>query len=176
MKQNWEESSEFLTESEFKDLQQIFSSSLELKKLKTWKNIDNDADILLHNLSKVNFQKLQQMGESMLSEGTQGTLELLRTLLKDEDNNSKIDHLNTDVCYILNLLRFSCEIIKNDITKRKNTERDIDVFIKSHIFSCFDGVVDRHFGEPVSRASRECCQKVTENAEGYHLDWLFSVC
>ncbi|CAJ0921236.1 16239_t:CDS:2, partial [Entrophospora sp. SA101] len=87
MKQNWEESSEFLTESEFKDLQQIFSSSLELKKLKTWKNIDNDADILLHNLSKVNFQKLQQMGESMLSEGTQGTLELLRTLLKDEDNN-----------------------------------------------------------------------------------------
>ncbi|CAH1768542.1 12052_t:CDS:2, partial [Entrophospora sp. SA101] len=101
-----EESSEFLTESEFKDLQQIFSSSLELKKLKTWKNIDNDADILLHNLSKVNFQKLQQMGESMLSEGTQGTLELLRTLLKDEDNNSKIDHLNTDVCYILNLLRF----------------------------------------------------------------------
>ncbi|CAJ0921240.1 8166_t:CDS:2 [Entrophospora sp. SA101] len=137
MKQNWEESSEFLTESEFKDLQQIFSSSLELKKLKTWKNIDNDADILLHNLSKVNFQKLQQMGESMLSEGTQGTLELLRTLLKDEDNNNAYEK-NDKIKQIKRLTKKAKTKVNERVQKLKEKVNAIKENFKTYILQEFE--------------------------------------
>jgi len=40
-----------------------------------------------------------------------------------------------------------------------------------------DGVADQHFGEMVSRASRDrrvSALDSSENAEGYHIDWMFT--
>ncbi|RHZ58197.1 hypothetical protein Glove_375g6 [Diversispora epigaea] len=64
------------------------------------------------------------------------------------------DCMNPDVAFIFDLIRFTCEMISKGITQQPNTERDIDVFIKRHIFSCFDTILDIHFGEMVSRFSR----------------------
>ncbi|PKY39970.1 hypothetical protein RhiirA4_453266 [Rhizophagus irregularis] len=41
--------------------------------------------------------------------------------------------------------------MRNDLPQQQNSERDIDMFIKRHIFSCFDTILDSHFGEVVSR-------------------------
>lgn len=35
-------------------------------------------------------------------------------------------------------------MIAEGIPMRENSERDVDVFINTHIFSCLKGVVDRH--------------------------------
>ncbi|PKY57796.1 hypothetical protein RhiirA4_125719 [Rhizophagus irregularis] len=43
------------------------------------------------------------------------------------------------------------ELMRNDLPQQQNSERDIDMFIKRHIFSCFDTILDSHFGEVVSR-------------------------
>ncbi len=45
---------------------------------------------------------------------------------------------------LFEFLFINCEMIKKKISKRKNTERDIDVFIKNFIFSCLDNIMDRH--------------------------------
>jgi len=87
------------------------------------------------------------------------------------------DCLDDDVGYIFELLRYACQWIKKTIPQRHNSERDIDVFVKTHVFSCFDGVADQHFGEMVSRASRDRRANALDspdNAEGYHIDWMFT--
>ncbi|CAI2195320.1 18237_t:CDS:2, partial [Funneliformis geosporum] len=68
-------------------------------------------------------------------------------------------------------------MIDKKIPQRENSERDIDVIFKSHMFSCFDDIMDLHFGEMVSRASRQRRTQAidaSDKAEGYHLDWLFT--
>ncbi|CAB4411027.1 unnamed protein product [Rhizophagus irregularis] len=50
-----------------------------------------------------------------------------------------------------NQFRIIGEIMRNDLPQQQNSERDIDMFIKRHIFSCFDTILDSHFGEVVSR-------------------------
>ncbi|CAG8785674.1 6304_t:CDS:2, partial [Gigaspora rosea] len=65
-----------------------------------------------------------------------------------------------------------------DIPQRENSERDIDVIFKSHMFSCFDKIMDFRFGEIVSRASRQrhiLAIGASDKAEGYHTDWLFTI-
>ncbi|RUP45327.1 LOW QUALITY PROTEIN: hypothetical protein BC936DRAFT_148311 [Jimgerdemannia flammicorona] len=91
----------------------------------------------------------------------------------------ELDGEDWSVRYILNLLRYICEMITKQIPQRKNTERDIDIFIKVHIFACLDQVLDRHFGEMVSRASRARRSHAlgldnAENAEGHRIDWMFT--
>ncbi|CAI2189210.1 903_t:CDS:2 [Funneliformis geosporum] len=68
-------------------------------------------------------------------------------------------------------------MIAKGIPQRQNSERDIEMFIKRHIFSCFDTILDSHFGEVVSRASRNRRTEAIDassNTEGYHLDWMFT--
>ncbi|CAG8664866.1 15418_t:CDS:2, partial [Acaulospora morrowiae] len=82
-----------------------------------------------------------------------------------------------DVCYIIELLRYTYNMIDKKIPQRENSERDIDVIFKNHLFSCFDDIMDLHFGEVVSRASRQRRTQAidaSDKAEGYHLDWLFT--
>jgi len=107
---------------------------------------------------------------SATDEATQSAAEIIQ----------ESDAEDWSVRYIMNLLRFTCEMISKQIPQRKNTERDFDVFFKVHIFSCFDQVLDRHFGELVSRASRArraralALDNASENAEGHRIDWLFT--
>jgi hypothetical protein len=77
----------------------------------------------------------------------------------------------------MELIRYTCEMLAKNIPQRKNSERDIDMFIKRHIFSCLDDILDSHFGEMVSRASRDRKSEATDaskNTEGFHLDWKFT--
>ncbi|RUS20196.1 hypothetical protein BC937DRAFT_86195, partial [Endogone sp. FLAS-F59071] len=67
--------------------------------------------------------------------------------------------------YIFELLRYTCEWISESIASRHNSERDIDMFVKSHIFSCLKGVTDQHLASALDSP---------DNAEGYHVDWMFT--
>ncbi|CAB5362726.1 unnamed protein product [Rhizophagus irregularis] len=76
-------------------------------------------------------------------------------LFDDEPTNNKTlsfvleenDYLDKEVGYILELVRYTCEMLGIGIPQRKNSERDIDMLIKRHIFACFDDILDTHFGE-----------------------------
>ncbi|PKY47545.1 hypothetical protein RhiirA4_210906 [Rhizophagus irregularis] len=80
------------------------------------------------------------------------------------------------------------------IPQRKNSEKDIDMFIKRHIFACFDDILDTHLyvllypqvlfiidntdyihisGEMVFRSSRDRRNEATDapdKVEGFHPD------
>lgn len=147
--------------------------------------------------------QLHTIGEIVRPKGTHGAILELQNLLnnikeqkvpesdnlfEDEKNNETDQHeeispltpddcMNPDVAFIFDLIRYTCEMIAKGITQRPNSERDIDIFIKRHIFSCFDTILDSHFGEVVSRASRSrraVAINAPSNAEGYHLDWMFT--
>ncbi|RUS23791.1 hypothetical protein BC938DRAFT_474622, partial [Jimgerdemannia flammicorona] len=149
---------------------------------------------------QLNDSQLQSIGRIVLIEGVRGavkqTLHLVGNAMAsvepslnddDSDNDGKnvtsVDLLkeedcnHADVCYIFNLLRYCCEMLDKGIPQRNNSERDIDIAIKAHIFSCLDNILDKHYGEIVSRASRNrrtLAIGASKNAEGYHVDWLFS--
>ncbi|POG61818.1 hypothetical protein GLOIN_2v1485939 [Rhizophagus irregularis DAOM 181602=DAOM 197198] len=73
-------------------------------------------------------------------------------LFDDEPTNNKTlsfvleenDYLDKEVGYILELVRYTCEMLGIGIPQRKNSERDIDMLIKRHIFACFDDILDTH--------------------------------
>ncbi|CAG8601311.1 4881_t:CDS:2, partial [Paraglomus occultum] len=126
-----------------------------------WTILDPIAERCLQTLAK-----LCKIGKIVRLEGMRGAIleiqnmarnaemrSLNVSLFDEEDTNDKEkpellvkeeDYLNPDVQYIVDLIRFT-----------ENSERDIDIFIKRHIFSCLDNVLDSHFGEMVSRASRD---------------------
>ncbi|CAG8717268.1 16709_t:CDS:10, partial [Funneliformis mosseae] len=174
-----------------------------LKSLSKVNNVDISVSILLINISfgsQLDSYQLRTIGETVRPKGTHGAILRLQemsiknpiTLEADDlfydgyidkifheeisllDPN---DHLDPDVAYIFDLIRYTCEMIAKGIPNRQNSERDIDIFIKRHIFSCFDDILDSHFGEVVSRASRDRRVNAVDapsNAEGYHLDWMFT--
>ncbi|CAG8569672.1 6042_t:CDS:10 [Ambispora gerdemannii] len=187
-----------MSENELSELNAKFSSLLE-----NWATLEPKAESYLQSLEKLDNDQLRTIGETVRPKGTHGAILELQKLLEnikerevpesdnlfeDEKDNKTDQHkeispltpddcMNPDVAFIFDLIRFTCEMISKGITQRPNTERDIDVFIKRHIFSCFDTILDSHFGEMVSRSSRnrraEAINAPT-NAEGYHLDWMFT--
>ncbi|CAG8541090.1 3645_t:CDS:10, partial [Funneliformis mosseae] len=186
-----------LSESELSDLNAMFSSAL-----KDWTVLEPSAEKCLKSLSKLDSYQLRTIGETVRPKGTHGAIlrlqEMISTknpiILEDDDlfydgyidEDIKIfseeislldhnNHLDPDVAYIFDLIRYTCEMIAKGIPSRQNSERDIDVFIKRHIFLCFDDILDS--GEVVSRASRDRRANAVDapsNAEGYHLDWMFT--
>ncbi|RIB20891.1 hypothetical protein C2G38_1152944 [Gigaspora rosea] len=190
-----------MSEDELSELNTKFSSLLE-----NWTTLEPEAERCLQSLEKLDNDQLRTIGEIVRPKGTYGAILELQKLLenKKEQNASELDnlfedendfnkedngdhkeilsltledHTNPDVAFILDLIRYTCEMIAKGITQRPNSERDIDIFIKKHIFSCFDTILDSHFGEAVSRASRNRRAEAIDapnNAEGYHLDWMFT--
>ncbi|CAG8680873.1 43157_t:CDS:10 [Gigaspora margarita] len=181
---------DLLSESDLSDLNAMFSSAL-----KDWTVLEPSAEKCLKSLSKLDSYQLRIIGESVRPMGTHGAILRLQEMTSTRnqiileaddlfydgyiDEDIKIfpeetslldhnDHLDPDV---------ACEMIAKGIPNRQNSERDIDIFIKRHIFSCFDDILDSHFGEVVSRASRDRRANAVDapsNAEGYHLDWMFT--
>ncbi|RUS22904.1 hypothetical protein BC937DRAFT_95225 [Endogone sp. FLAS-F59071] len=146
---------------------------------------------------KLNCNQLREIAGVVRSEGTRGAILRLQKILQNieastsepglfgDDNVTdgilptveEADHIDPDVQYVLDLFRFTCEMLGKGIPQRKNSERDVDVFIKTHIFSCFDDILDRHFGDMVSRASRDRRMEALDapdHTEGFHIDWLFT--
>ncbi|CAG8707121.1 12098_t:CDS:2, partial [Dentiscutata heterogama] len=183
-----------MSEDELLELNAKFSSLLE-----NWTTLEPKAESCLQSLEKLDNDQLRIIGEIVRPRGTHGAIIELQKLLEkikehkvpesdnlfdekdnETDQHEEISPLTPDDCmnpdsYVT--ISFRCEMISKGITQRPNTERDIDVFIKRHIFACFDTILDSHFGEMVSRSSRnrraEAINAPT-NAEGYHLDWMFT--
>ncbi|RUS27434.1 hypothetical protein BC938DRAFT_483254 [Jimgerdemannia flammicorona] len=145
-----------------------------------WTVLQAPAERCLKSLAKLTTKQLKKVAKLVRPMGTSGAILQIQQMLKtggeeemnlfvvkdnpdlqdDEQDNetfliNKDDYLDDDVAYILDLLRYIYEMITLGIPSRENSERDIDIFVNSHIFSCFNGILDNHFGEIVSRASRE---------------------
>ncbi|CAG8541644.1 1888_t:CDS:10 [Acaulospora morrowiae] len=189
---------DLLSESDLSDLNAMFSSAL-----KDWTVLEPSAEKCLKSLSKLDSYQLRTIGETVRPKGIHGAILRLQEMISNRnpiileagdlfydgyiDEDTEISHeeislldandlLDPDVAYIFDLIRYTCEMIAKGIPNRENSERDIDVFIKRHIFSCFDDILDSHFGEVVSRASRDRRANAVDapsNAEGYHVDWMF---
>ncbi|CAG8499081.1 5819_t:CDS:10 [Funneliformis mosseae] len=185
-----------LSQNDQVNVRKLISSALWIGQPNEWTVLVPPAERCLGSLAKLTTKQLKKIAKTVKPNGIHGAVLEIRNILtsseveesnpflivenKDESNKNLIreeDHLNKDVSYILELLRYTYEMIDIGIPQRHNSERDIDVFIKSTIFSCFNGIVDRHFGETVSRASRDRRRKAIDASsyvEGYHIDWLFT--
>ncbi|CAG8467813.1 9165_t:CDS:10 [Funneliformis caledonium] len=185
-----------LSQNDQENVRKLISSALWIGQPNEWTVLVPPAERCLGSLAKLTTKQLKKIAKTVKPNGIHGSVLEIRNILtsseveesnpflivenKDESNKNLIreeDHLNKDVSYILELLRYTYEMIDIGIPQRHNSERDIDVFIKSTIFSCFNGIVDRHFGETVSRASRDRRRKAIDassDVEGYHIDWLFT--
>ncbi|CAI2181372.1 15231_t:CDS:10 [Funneliformis geosporum] len=194
---------DFLSESDLSDLNAVFLSALKNwtvlepsaeKCLKSLAKLDSYQLRIIGETVRPKgthgaIIRLQEMLKNIRDPVTPVTLEaddLFCDGYLDEDNKifheetpllDLKDHMDPDVAYIFDLVRYTCEMIAKGIPDRQNSERDIDIFIKRHIFSCFDDILDSHFGEVVSRASRDRRANAIDapdKAEGYHLDWMFT--
>ncbi|RUS27931.1 hypothetical protein BC938DRAFT_482555, partial [Jimgerdemannia flammicorona] len=171
--------SEF-SSSEFEELNAVFASALNSgNPKKDLMLVETLPESYLQMLGKFDSNQLKSIGNLVKIEGIYDQI-----LFEDEVSTSpspadmqEEDCTHDDVGYIFELLRYTCEWISESIASRHNSERDIDMFVKSHIFSCLKGVADQHFGEMVSRASRDrraSALDSPDNAEGYHVDWMFT--
>ncbi|CAB4373799.1 unnamed protein product [Rhizophagus irregularis] len=126
-----------------------------------WTVLEPVAERCLQSLAKLNNEQIRMIGEMVKYEGIHGAN----------------DYLDKEVGYILELVRYTCEMLGKGILQRKNSENDIDMFIKRHIFACFYDILDTHFGEMVFRSSRDRRSEATDapdKVEGFHPDLLFT--
>ncbi|CAG8587086.1 2938_t:CDS:2, partial [Funneliformis caledonium] len=190
---------DFISEEEFSELNAIFSDVLNIGHQNDWTVLEPVAERCLQSLAKLNNEQIRMIGEMVKYEGIHGAVCKLRKIIQnieelnieepdlfdDEPTNNKTlslvleenDYLDKEVGYILELVRYTCEMLDKRIPQRKNSERDIDMFIKRHIFACFDDILDTHFGEMVSRSSRDRRSEASDapdKVEGFHLDWMFT--
>ncbi|CAB5356580.1 unnamed protein product [Rhizophagus irregularis] len=121
------------------------------------------AERCLQSLAKLNNEQIRMIGEMVKYEGIHGAVCKLRKIIQNiEELNLENDYLDKEVGYILELVRYTCEMLGKGIPQRKNSENDIDMFIKRHIFACFDDILDTHFGEMVFRSSRDRRSEATD--------------
>ncbi|RUS28034.1 hypothetical protein BC938DRAFT_482430 [Jimgerdemannia flammicorona] len=89
---------------------------------------------------------------------------------------SSIDPGNEEILWLFDVLHQIYTNIKLGITNRHNSEGDIDVYYNSLLFRTLATIVDVHYGEVCSRASRERQQSAvdgTKTDEGSKVDWIF---
>ncbi|GES83370.1 hypothetical protein GLOIN_2v221147 [Rhizophagus clarus] len=171
-------------ESSLKPIYAIFSSSL-----KNWTVLDPATERCLQSLTKLNSDQLRMIGEIVRFKGTYGAILELQEMLKDIkkqtisepddlfddedtfDNEHDIsaneetpllaleDHLNPDVAYTFDLIRFTCEMIAKGIPQRQNTERGYRHSLWRSKGYHFDWMFTKHnlgggmLSKPVLRAS-----------------------
>ncbi|CAI2183056.1 15220_t:CDS:2 [Funneliformis geosporum] len=150
-----------LSQSDQEEVRTLISSALRIGQTNEWTNVGPSADRCLGSLAKLTTKQLKKIAKIVKPNGIHGAVLEIRNILTsseveksspflliDDESESNInlireeDYLNKGVSYILELLRYTYEMI--DMGIHHNSERDIDVFIKSTIFSCFNGIVDRH--------------------------------
>ncbi|CAG8660294.1 3836_t:CDS:2, partial [Gigaspora rosea] len=185
---------EIIMEQEFISLKKTLLSYLP----SDWKVVEPPVERCLHSIAMLDENGLKKVAKITAYHGICGAIKKIRRILAtsikiEEDNPFLVspateittsndiikdeDAHHPDVRYIIELLRYTYEMIDKKIPQRKNSERDIDVIFKSHMFSCFDKIMDFRFGEIVSRASRQrhiLAIGASDKAEGYHTDWLFT--
>ncbi|KAI9088814.1 hypothetical protein DFS34DRAFT_654730 [Phlyctochytrium arcticum] len=65
------------------------------------------------------------------------------------------DIKNPDIVFIQTCLRMWRDAVEDNYASRENTERDGDVTFMTSLFKVYRGLYDCHFGEAISRPSRE---------------------
>nr|CAG8598010.1 6939_t:CDS:2 [Entrophospora candida] len=148
------------------DLQTTFSTALNIGHPKNdWTVLEPIAERCLQSLSRLDSGQIQYRGAEPRARFICD---------ENPNNNTipfafieEVDYLDKGVSHILELPRYTsafcyfaytssferliphffaigCEMLAKGIPQRKNTERDIDIFIKRHIFSCFDDILGSH--------------------------------
>ncbi|POG80478.1 hypothetical protein GLOIN_2v1868900, partial [Rhizophagus irregularis DAOM 181602=DAOM 197198] len=133
---------DFITEEEFSELNAIFSNILNIGHQNDWTVLEPVAERCLQSLAKLNNEQIRMIGEMFKYEGIHGAVCKLRKIIQnieelnieepdlfdDEPTNNKTlslvleenDYLDKEVGYILELVRYTCEIFrqKNSATKK----------------------------------------------------------
>ncbi|KAI8822811.1 hypothetical protein BJ741DRAFT_635165 [Chytriomyces cf. hyalinus JEL632] len=131
-------------------------------------NGDGESD---HDEAEVFFESAETAG----SDDAIKILEILQSIIVSVDiSKEKFGRMTEDIVYCMNLFKSSYEMIAVGVPNRFNTERDVDVWFLFAMFKCFSQVAAIHYGEPVSRASRDRRQIASVTSEGYHLDYMFT--
>ncbi|RUO96498.1 hypothetical protein BC936DRAFT_141933 [Jimgerdemannia flammicorona] len=189
--------SEF-SSSEFEELNAVFASALNSgNPKKDLMPVETLPESYLQMLGKFDSNQLKSIGNLVKIEGIyvkpknswgpkkrtrfcskmRCQLHHLQLICKRRTVHMTMSDIFLSFSVIRMFVILQCEWISESIASRHNSERDIDMFVKSHIFSCLKGVADQHFGEMVSRASRDrraSALDSPDNAEGYHVDWMFT--
>ncbi|KNC97265.1 uncharacterized protein SPPG_07654 [Spizellomyces punctatus DAOM BR117] len=159
-----------------------------------WQQVDSDVNSLFNVMKHIPADELVRLGRESKVEGFRKTLtdmlEMDEGLTAPTKNGGFIRNLltsvtasktaskkvatsvaidNKDVQYVLNLLY---EVSELSVTAR--SERDLDIDVHQHLLLCLRGVVDKHYGELESRASRDRRIRTGGKTRGASLDWLFT--
>ncbi|KAG9306035.1 hypothetical protein G9A89_020230 [Geosiphon pyriformis] len=148
---------EVVPKSDQESVRKMISSTLQTEH---WEVMQPPAERCLKALMELTTKQLKKIAKIVKPKGICGALLEITNMVmskKMEDSNPFFieqksesslfqddDYLDDEVSYILELLRYTYEMIALGIPQRKNSERDIDILINSHIFSCFNDVVDKH--------------------------------
>ncbi|RUS31606.1 hypothetical protein BC938DRAFT_477465 [Jimgerdemannia flammicorona] len=116
----------------FLELNDIFSSALNVGRINDWTILEPAVERCLQTLARKACFGARSIRRRLPSDTTPHVLV------------EEADYSDIDVGFVLDLLRFTCEMFVKGIPQRQNSERDIYIFTKAHIFSCLDGTFDRH--------------------------------
>ncbi|CAB4405368.1 unnamed protein product [Rhizophagus irregularis] len=119
----------------------------------------------LHSIATLDKKGLKKVAKTVIHHGVCGAINKIRKILttsnKVEDENPFLDsppteittadnvvqdgdYKHPDVCYIIELLRYTYDMIDK---KYRNGKIRNGIFDVSHMFSCFDDIMDLHFGQ-----------------------------
>ncbi|CAG8453357.1 11187_t:CDS:2, partial [Funneliformis mosseae] len=149
--------SDLLTEADMSELIAVFASVLNVgNPTEDWAILEPSVERCLQALAKLDNDHLSRVGKIVQLEGSHGAILEIQKIVKNvetsslsvslfgnEDTNDKVkptpsveekDYLNPDVQFILDLVRFTCEMLAKGIPQRKYSERDVDVFINGTYF------------------------------------------
>jgi len=150
---------QLLSHEELAQFKSVFASSLDLKSTNgNWTALKPAAERCLTSFSKLDENQLQKIGEMLEGEGIRGAIHEIRKMHRESTNEDEdaadldlfgdeatptatkethvmniieeADSDDRDVRYLMNLLRYTYEMINRGVTQRKNTKRDVDIFIK----------------------------------------------
>ncbi|KAF0354456.1 hypothetical protein F8M41_014991 [Gigaspora margarita] len=172
---------EIITEQEFTSLKETLLSDLP----SDWKVLEPPVERCLRSIAMLDENGLKKVAKITVYYGICGAIKKIRKILAtsikiEEDNPFLVssateitateittsndiikdeDAYHPDVRYIIELLRYTYDMIDKKIPQRENSERDVDVRR-----DCFQS----------SRQRRILAIGASDKAEGYHADWLFT--
>ncbi|CAO3689714.1 unnamed protein product [Umbelopsis vinacea] len=149
-----------------------------------WKTLDAGVERCFKSLNQLSQQDLIEVAKIIRLHGISGGIAQIRKVSMSNPTKptTEFKFFNDDSSQFNiegDLIKTEDLEIEEFATSWKpcDTERDTDMFLKRYLFQCLNDVVDTHFGEAVSRASRKRRKQslgATKTTEGYHLDWLFT--
>ncbi|RUP44106.1 hypothetical protein BC936DRAFT_149927 [Jimgerdemannia flammicorona] len=166
-----------MSEAKYDQISQEASTLIGALKLLTPDELCDLGNVIVHfgTRGAVNHVAEITKGRTLSSEDSIFEDEL--PINKDYQPSTK-DYEHPDVIFVLDMVKTSWEIIEESLSAIEMSERDGDMIFFSRLFRIYKGIFDRHFGEPVSRASRQRRKSsidANSKTEGHHQDWIFTL-